>query len=156
MLQACLRGAASGSYVIHIQTSRFIDVQSVGSILVKLFKAHTQITAFYRTKFLDIIQYLFCQVDRDGKTVSFIRTGLRSNSGIDTDQLAFGIHQRAAAVPWVNGRICLNKRFDAGTDLFALALSAHAAAAKRRFLILAAAYQAQTAALCAYDTCGNC
>src|SRR5262245_26978003 len=53
------------------------------------------------------------QVDRYCKADSLVTTGTtREDRGIDSDQVAFVIHQRTAGVAGVDGRVGLDEVFD--------------------------------------------
>ena len=90
-------------FVVHLQVGR------------KVTTLDAQQSTLNGTILLQVGNDLRHQVGRDGKAIARIGTRRRIKHGVDTYQLAGGIHQGTTTVTRVDGGIGLNERLDAGS-----------------------------------------
>ena len=64
------------------------------------------------TVLADVAHHFLYDTGRHCKTVARIRTGLRSDGGVDAHQLAAGVNQRTAGVAWIDCRVGLDERLN--------------------------------------------
>src|SRR5690606_29634958 len=70
---------------------------------------HAEVTALHTAEFDQVLYDLFYDIGRHREAISRVGTRRRGDGRIDPHKSALQIHQRAARVAWVDGRIRLDK-----------------------------------------------
>ena len=111
-LDACFLCRAIRHNTLHVRPLEgcqvFLFLQ-FGSDLTHLY---AEDSALYDTVLADVAHYFLHDTGRHCKTVARIRTGLRSDSGVDTHQLAARVNQRTAGVAGIDGCVGLDERLN--------------------------------------------
>ncbi|EJK92634.1 hypothetical protein UUU_06200 [Klebsiella pneumoniae subsp. pneumoniae DSM 30104 = JCM 1662 = NBRC 14940] len=108
---ARFRGRRTWHYLADEGPALGIDFHRFRQLRVQFGAHNAELTAFHLAIFHHLLGQVFHHVARDSKTDTDVAAVRRQNGGVDTDQLAVEVHQRAAGVPAVNRRIGLDKVF---------------------------------------------
>ncbi len=87
------------------------QTKRLGQLLGQRLHFDPQPTANHLAVLDDRLHHFHCQLHRDRKTDALGATRFREDRGVDAGQVAIGIHQRAAGVARIDGRVGLDKVF---------------------------------------------
>ena len=110
-LNARLSGRRVRHHLADESAALSVDFHRFRQFGVQLGPHDTQLTAFNLAKFDHLIGQVFHHVARNREADTNVTAVRRQNRGVDTDQLAVEVNQRAAGVTAVNRRIGLDKVF---------------------------------------------
>ena len=103
-----LGGRAAGSYLLHEHAARCaISLQQRGILLAA--KLYADRAARYFAVLHDLVIGVDCQVDGQGEADAFKVAAAAGDHGIDADDFAVDVEQRAAAIAAVDGCVSLQE-----------------------------------------------
>src|ERR1035437_553513 len=112
LFQASLLGRAVGGHVADQRAAHFRFMEGLGDGGRHFLSHHAQVCAGHLTVVDDLLHHIARHTHRDGKTDALIAfRSMGQDGGVDADQLAAVIDQRAARVAGVDRRIGLNEVF---------------------------------------------
>ena len=123
-LEAGFIGGAFRQHIGDHHALAALHLEGVGQFLGEILNGHAEHAAAHFAVLDQLVHYVHRHVGGDGEADAHIAAGGGENGGVDADQLAVEIDQRAAGVARVNGGVGLNEVL--------VALDAQAGAAQRR------------------------